>query len=93
MNHQYIDAILNLDEVPKVHLCLCFFRLWRHILKEVAVADIKEVTPYVLLKDSDGFLSHVEVFYPFRVIFVYGVREWSSFILLHRAVQFPRTIY
>ena len=49
----FVDCFLccaeafDLDEVPKVHLCLCFFRLWRHILKEVAVADIKEVTAYV----------------------------------------------
>ena len=29
----------------------------------------------------------------FEFIFVYGVREWSNFILLHVAVQFPSTTY
>ena len=36
-------------------------------MKEVAVADVEEVTAYVLLYDFDGFLSHVEVFQPFGV--------------------------
>ena len=36
-------------------------------MKEVAVADVKEVTAYVLLYDFDGFLSHIEVFHPFGV--------------------------
>ena len=39
----------DLDEVPKVHFHFCFLCLWRHILKEVAVVDIEEVTAYVLL--------------------------------------------
>ena len=59
-------------------------------MKEVAVADVEEVTTYVLLYDFDGFLSHVEVFIHLEFIFVYGVREWSSFILLHIAVQFSQ---
>ena len=38
-------------------------------MKEVAVADVKEVTAYVLLYDFDGFLSHIKVFHPFGVYF------------------------
>lgn len=51
----FVDCFLccaeafDLDEVLKVHFCFCFLCLWRHILKEVAVADIEEVTAYVLL--------------------------------------------
>ena len=36
-------------------------------MKEVAVADVKDVTAYVLLCDFDRFLSHIEVFHPFGV--------------------------
>ena len=36
-------------------------------MKEVAVADVEEVTAYVLLYDCDGFLSHVKVFHAFGV--------------------------
>ena len=37
----------------------------------------------------DGFRSYIQVFnlIHFDLIFVYGVRQWSSFILLHMAVQ------
>ena len=35
--------------------------------EKVAVADVKEVAAYVLLYDSDGFLSHIEAFHPFGV--------------------------
>ena len=35
-------------------------------MKEVAVADVKEVEAYVL-QNFDGFLSHIEVFHPFGV--------------------------
>ena len=51
----FVDCFLccaeafDLEEVPKAHFRFCFLCLWRHILKEVAVADVKEVTAYVLL--------------------------------------------
>ena len=59
-------------------------------MKKVALADVIEVAAYVLISDFDGFLSHMEVFHHLEFIFVYGVREWSSFILLHVAVQFSQ---
>ena len=36
-------------------------------MKKIAVADVVEVVAYVVLQDFDGFLSHIEVFYPFGV--------------------------
>ena len=33
--------------------------------EEVAEAEVKEVAACVLLKDFDGFLSHIEIFHPF----------------------------
>ena len=59
-------------------------------MKEVALSVVVEVAAYALLWDFDGFLSHVQVFHPFGVIFLYALREWSSFILLHVAVQFSQ---
>ena len=59
-------------------------------MKKVALANVLEVVASVVLQDFDGFLSHIAVFHPFESIFVYGVREWSSFILLHVAVQFSQ---
>ena len=35
-------------------------------------------------------LSHLGLFIHFEFVFVYGVRMWSSFILLHVAVQFSQ---
>ena len=71
--HCFVDCFLccveafDLYEVPNVHLHIFFLCLWRHILKEVAMANVEEVSAYFLLQDSDGFLPQVEVFYPFRV--------------------------
>ena len=45
----------------------CFPCLWGCVLKEVTVADVKELTAYVLLYDFDWVLSHIEVFHPFWV--------------------------
>ena len=60
-------------------------------MKEVAVADVKEVTQpmfsSILLMDScltSRSFIHLEF------TFLYGVKEWSSFILLHIAVQFSQ---
>ena len=62
----------DLDELLKDHFCFCFLCLWRQNLKEVAVADVEEVTAYVLLQDFDRFLPYI---IHFEFIFVYGVRE------------------
>ena len=35
----------------------------------------------------------IRSFIHFEFIFVYGEREWSTFILLHLVVHFPTTIY
>ena len=37
-----------------------------------------------LLEVFDGFRSFIH----FESVFVYGVREWSSYVLLHMAIQF-----
>ena len=80
---------LDFDEVPEVYFGFCSLSLWRHILKEVAVADIEEITAYILLYDSDGFCLTLRSFIHFEFIFVCGVRQWSSFILLRIVAQFP----
>ena len=52
-------------------------------MKEVAVADVKEVTAYVLY-DCDGFLSHIEVVRLFGVYFC----VWSETV-----VKFHSSVY
>ena len=59
-------------------------------MKEFAVADVEEVTAYVLLKDLIDSSLTSRSFMHLEFIFVYGVREWSSFILLHIAVQYSQ---
>ena len=81
----FVDCFLchaeafDLDQVPKVHFCFCFLYLWRRVLKEIAVADIEEVTVYVLLQGFDGFLSHVEVFHPFSVYLCVWCTKMAQF--------------
>ena len=53
-------------------------------MKEVAVADVEEVTAYIRLYDFDGFLSHIEVFHPFRVYLC----VWCK-----RMVEFHSSVY
>ena len=50
-------------------------------MKKVAVANGKEVAAYVLLYDFVGSWLTSRSFFRLEFIFVYGVREWSSFIL------------
>ena len=40
-----------------------------------------------------GFMSWVQILIHFDLIFVYGIREWSSFILSHVIVQFSQHYY
>ena len=54
--------------------------------------EVREVFSCFLLQGLDGFLSHIQVLYPFEFIFVNGVRKWSSFILLHVVSSSPSTI-
>ena len=44
-------------------------------MKEVAVADVKEVTVYVLYDFDDSCLTSRSCIH-LEFIFVYGVREW-----------------
>ena len=60
------------------------------ILQEVAIAKSKRVLPLfssrILMDSCLTFRSFIH----FEFIFVYGVREWSSFIPLHLDVQFSQ---
>ena len=43
------------------------------------MAEVEEVAVYVLLKDFDGFLSHIEVLHPFGVYFCVWCTETVQF--------------
>ena len=67
--------------------CLCF---WCEVQKITSKTNVMEITIYVY---SRSFMVLGFVFKSsshFELIFVYGVREWASFILLHIAVQFSQ---
>ena len=55
--------------------------------KKLAAAEVREVAAWALLQDFDGTFR---CFIHFESMFVYGVRQWSSFLLLRVAVQFSQ---
>ena len=59
-------------------------------MKKVAGADVGEVEAYVLLYDFMDSCLTLRSFVYLEFIFVYGVKQWSSFILLYIAVQFSQ---
>ena len=59
-------------------------------MKKVALANVERLLPMfssMILMDSS---LTSRAFIHLQFIFVYGVRDGSSFILLHTAVQFPQ---
>ena len=50
------------------------------------MANVKEVTAWILVFFCLTFMSFIH----FEFIFMYGVRQWPSFILPHVAVQFSQ---
>ena len=74
-------------------------------MKKVAVANVVEVAAYALLEDFDGFLSHIEVFHPFRVylcVWCSGMVQFHSSIrscpifpapLIEETVFFPPDVF
>ena len=79
-----------LDEVPIVHFCFCFPCLQRRVVlsKKLLRARSKRFFPAF---SSRILMASCLTLRPFiHFIFVYGVRKWSRFILLHVAVQFSQ---
>ena len=66
---------------------VCFPCLRRHIQKNVVAVDVKEITAYVSSKSFMILGLSLRSLIYFELIFVYGLRKLSSFILLHVAVQ------
>ena len=58
------------------------FRRW--VQENIAVIYVKECSAYVFLKDFYRIQSLIH----FELIFVYGVRECSNFVLIQVTVQF-----
>ena len=75
---------------PNVYFCFCFLYLRWLIYKDVARANVKEITACVTFQDLYSFRSHIWVFRHFEFIFVYVVKRSSCSILLHVAVKFSQ---
>ena len=68
-------------------LLFCFFYLWSQICITITKTNISEVTAYVSCRNFLVSCLTLKFLIHFEQIFVYGIRVWSSFILLHMAVQ------
>ena len=77
-----------LDEVLIVYFSLCFLCLLRGALLAVAAGEEKkfllEFTSRILMKYYLRFRNFIH----FEIFCVFGVAEWSTFILMPVAVQF-----
>ena len=76
------------DVAPFVYFCFCFPCLRRQNKKILLRPMSKSVQP---MFSSRSFMISGLIFKSlihFEFIFVYGIRKWYSFILLHVAVQF-----
>uniref|UniRef100_A0A8P0TSM4 Uncharacterized protein n=1 Tax=Canis lupus familiaris TaxID=9615 RepID=A0A8P0TSM4_CANLF len=92
----FVDCILccakasYLDEVPIVHFAFVSFAFVDVSCKKLLWPSSKRVLPVffsrILMESCLTFRSFIH----FEFIFVYGEREWSSFILLHVDVQFSQ---
>ena len=63
---------------------------WDSPEKHIAKPDVKEFTVYVVFWEFYSFRSYIQFksLIHFEFIFVYGVKQWSNFVLLHVGVQF-----
>ena len=79
----FVDGFLccaeafQFEVVTLVYFCFCCLCFWCQIQKIIAKTNIKELTLSVFFQEFYGFMSLIH----FVLIFVYGVRWWSSFIL------------
>ena len=79
-----------LDEVPIVHFCFfplaCGDVLSKKLLQLRSKRFLPAFSSRILMASYLMFRSFIH----FEFIFLYGIRKWSSFILLHVAVQFSQ---
>ena len=85
-----VQKLFSLRQSHLFFLCFCFPCLRRHIQKNITKTDVKELPAYVFFQKFYGFRSSFKSLIHFELIFVHGVREQSSLILLHVVVQFSQ---
>ena len=78
----------ELDEVPVVQFFSCFPCFYRHVLHKSLWPRSKKLLPVFFSRIVMDCYFTFRSFIHFEFIFVCGVREWSSWVLLHVAVQF-----
>ena len=83
-----VSFAFYLDEVPIVQFCFCFPCLYRHVLHKLLWPRSKRLLPVFSSRIVMDCYFTFRSFIHFEFIFVCGVREWSSCILLHVAVQY-----
>ena len=70
-------------------LCLYFCISRRWVIEDIALIYAIKCSAYVFLLFY-SFWSYIRSLIHFEFIFVYGIRKFSNFILLHVAVQFSQ---
>ena len=79
------------DVVPSVSFGFCFLCLWSQSHKNIIKTNVSAITSYVLFLGFYGLTSYIQVFNPFDLIFMYGVRYWYSFFCMQLS-SFPNII-
>ena len=74
------------DELP-IGFLLLFRSPQMHIWKEDPMANVKDVAAYLFLCMVSGLTFRSFIHFEF-IFYIYGVRKWSSLILLHGAAWF-----
>lgn len=88
--------LLSFDVVTHFYFCFCCLCSWCHIQKHytfkkiIAKVCIKKILPYVSLRSYTVSSLTLESLIYFKLIFVYGIRWGSNFILLHVNIQFSQ---
>ena len=85
-------AVKNLWSLIRSNLFICFnfYYSRRWIQKHIALIYVQECSVYI---SSNNFIVSVLISRSvnnFEFISIYGVREWSNFIVLHVAVYFSQ---
>ena len=86
-------AMQKLFSLIKSHLfifCFSFHYSWRWIKNYLAAIYVRVCSAVVFFKNFIVYGLTFRSVIHFEFIFVYSVREYSNFILLHVAVQFSK---